>query len=214
MGILDAGAPTGPYILDEAIQGERVKEYFIKAGIPADQIRDVRATYEVVGGGPMNEVPQSTGLQLRNINSILTRSVKGIPVVESVAWAKMTTSGDVDMECVFWPPIEMKIVDRAVAFAQQMADPAAHAAYLSRLSGPVYKEGGIVIHHTDPSVHAAPTAYVSYDVTLTQEGPAAMRHFDENGREFRLPQEQSVPPQLPAEPRSKLRYFNEGGGHR
>jgi hypothetical protein len=203
MGILDADAPTGPYILDEAVQGDRVRRYFIEAGLPADQIRDVRTTYQVIGGGPMNEGPQSTPVQLHSITSILTRSVKGIPVAESLAWAKMTTSGDVDVECVFWPAIDVNVVGRAIAFAQRMADPSGRAAYLAKLPARVYKEGGVVIHHSDPSVHATPTSYVSYDVTLAPEGHAAMRHFDENGGELQLPQERAVPTQAPANAHSK-----------
>ncbi len=174
MGLLDAAAPTGPYILDEAAHGARVKAYFIDAGLPADQIRDVRATFHGFGGGAVSGT---------------SVAVNGVPVIESVAWAKMTTSGDVDMECVFWPPIDAAVVERAVAFQRAMAHPAARAAYLAKLPGQVYRDGGVVIHHTDASIHAAPTAYVSYDVTLAPQGHAAMRHFDESGTEFRLPQE-------------------------
>jgi hypothetical protein len=203
MGILDAGAPHGPYILDEAVQAERVKAYFIKAGIPADQIQDVRATYEVLGGGPTREVI-STPLQLHSINSILTRSVSGIRVVESVAWAKMTTSGDVDMEYVFWPPIDKATVDRAISLKRRVSDIAGHAAYLAGLPGTVYRDVGVVIHHTDPSVHASPTSYVAYDVTISPEGYAAVRHFDENGNEFRLPLERGQPTPPPVGPNRKL----------
>jgi hypothetical protein len=203
MGILDAVSPHGPYILDEAVHGERVKAYFIKAGLPADQIQDVRTTYEVRGGGPTREVI-STPLKLHSINSILTRSVSGIRVVESVAWAKMTTSGDVDMESVFWPPIDKETINRAMSFKRRVSDTAGHAAYLAALPGPVYRDVGVVIHHTDPSVHAAPTSYVAYDATTSPEGYAAVRHFDENGNEFRLPQEQPAPPPPPIGPNRKL----------
>jgi hypothetical protein len=195
MGLLDATTDTGPYVLDEALHGELVKRYFIAAGLPADQIQGIRATYEVAGGGRVQD--GSTPIQLLSITSILTRAIKGIPVVESVAWAKMTIAGDVDMESVFWPPVDPNVVERATALAQQMAEPTAHAAFLASLPGHVYKDGGVVIHHTDPSVHATPTAYVSYDVTLAPGGHAAMRHFDENGVEFQLPQERLATP-LPA----------------
>ncbi len=190
MGILDASAPTGPYILDEADEGQRVKAYFVKAGIPADQVRDVRATFEIEGGGPLNDPKLQANVKLHSINSILRRSLQGVPVIESVAWAKMTTSGDVDMECVFWPAIDGNVVSRAVTFARQMSDRTAHDAYLAKLPGQVFQDGGVVIHHTDSSIHSVPTGYVSYDVTLSPEGYASMRHFDENGKEFRLPQEQ------------------------
>jgi hypothetical protein len=193
MGLLDATAPTGPYILDEAVHGARVKQYFIDSGLPADQVRDVRATFEGVSGGLADGAAASAPVRLHSINSILTRSVKGVPVIESVAWAKMTTAGEVDMESVFWPAIDSGVADRAAAFQRAMADKDAHAAYLAKLPGTVYRDGGVVIHHTDPSIHATPTAFVSYDVTLSAGGHAAMRHFDESGVEFRLPQEMPVP---------------------
>jgi hypothetical protein len=79
-----------------------------------------------------------------------------------------------------------------VTLVQKMTDPQAHAAFLAKLSGTVYRDGGVVIHQTDPSVHAAPATYVSYDVTLSSAGYAPMRHFDENGQEFQLPQEQAT----------------------
>jgi hypothetical protein len=115
-------------------------------------------------------------------------------VAESLAWAKMTTAGEADMESVFWPAIDMNVVNRAVALAQRLSDPAEHAAYLTKLPGQVYKDGGVVIHHSDSSIHTTPTAYVSYDVTLSPEGHTTVRHFDENGNEFRLPQEISAGP--------------------
>jgi hypothetical protein len=197
MGILDGTAPTGPYILDETIQGERVKQYFVRAGLPADQVRDVRATFQVLGGAPLGASPQSATVELLSINSILTRNVQGIPVAESLAWAKMTVSGGVDMECVFWPTLDGAVVARALALAQKMTDPQMHAAFLAKLPGTIYRDGGVVIHHTDASVHATPATYVSYDVTLSSAGHAPMRHFDENGHEFQLPQEQATPPLKP-----------------
>jgi hypothetical protein len=215
MGILDADAPIGPYILDEMLHGQLVKKYFIEAGIPAEQIRDVSATYEVIGGGPMGTKPITTPVKLHSINSILTRILNGIPVVESLAWAKMTTSGQVDSECVFWPDIDTSVVEHAVAFAKQIADPDAHAAYLAKLPGRVVQDIGVVIHHSDPSVHASPIAQVSYDVRLeTQEQLSvpstadkmgsslrkhtSTRHFDERGNEFRLPHELAAADMAPS----------------
>ena len=186
MGIVNADTPTGPYDLDEVAHGQQVRAYFVAAGLPEDQIRDVRTTYQVGGGGPVEE---SSSVTLQSINSILTRSLEGVPVIESVAWAKMNRAGEVEMEYVFWPPIDKEVVARAAKFARKMADSEERAAFLAKLPGVLYKDAGVVIHHTDPSVHAPPTAYVSYDVTLAPEDYAAMRHFDIDGHEFRMPQE-------------------------
>jgi hypothetical protein len=200
MGIVNADAPTGPYELHEVSHNLQVRAYFVAAGLPEDQIHDVRATYQVVGGGPIGE-PSSVTLQ--SINSILTRSLEGVPVIESVAWAKMNRAEEVEMEYVFWPPIDKEVAARAVKFARKMDNPAERAAFLAKLPGTVYKDGGVVIHHTDPSVHAAPAAYVAYDVTLSPEGHAPMRHFDDSGQEFRMPHELPHPDDMPATPRPK-----------
>jgi hypothetical protein len=190
MGVLDHDAPAGPYMLDAAGQSAKVKAYFIAAGIPADQIATVDATYNVgVDATPMAPPTSSAPIQLRSINSILRRAVAGIRVEESVAWAKMTVNGDVDAEWVYWPPIETSVVDAAVALAAKMADPVEHAAFIAKLPGVVSKDGGVVIHHSSPSVHEAPVAVASYDVTLEARETAPMRHFDARGNELRLAQE-------------------------
>jgi hypothetical protein len=189
---LAAASPTGPYILDEATHAARVKAYFVGAGLPADQIGEVQATYQSgLMGGSMT-TPGGTPV-VESINSILRRRVSGILIVESEAWAKMTTAGDVDMEYVFWPPIDMAVVNQAVALAGHMADASAHAAYVAKLPGTVRNDVGVVIHHTDAGIHASPTAYVAYDAVIGTDPHAAARHFDGNGQEFRLPQEQAAP---------------------
>jgi hypothetical protein len=57
----------------------------------------------------------------------------------------------------------------------------------------VRKEVGVVIHHSSPAVHSTPTAYVSYDAVVDTGPDATVRHFDANGVEFKLPQEQPSP---------------------
>jgi len=189
MAVLDNTSPTGPYILDPTTQASMVQAYFVGAGLPADQVAGVGAYYQVGGGGPMTAAPVSKPIQVTSINSTLSRAINGVRVVESFAWAKMTTSGDVDMESVFWPPIDSAVVDAAVSFKAQMVDPVAHAAFLQSLGGVAYHDGGVVIHHTNAAIHSAPTAYVSYDVVTSPGSSAAARHFDQSGKDFLLPQE-------------------------
>jgi hypothetical protein len=188
--IPNADSPTGPYLLDAPIHNQMVKDYFISAGLPADQVADVETFYLASGSGSGDSSTQPT-LVLSSINSILRRAILGVRVIESIAWAKLTTRGDVDWESVFWPPIDAAVASGAAAFAASLADPAQHAAFLAKLPSKIYKEGGVVIHHTDPSIHAAPRAYVSFDAQTETQLSAAMRHFDMNGVEFRLPQEQA-----------------------
>ncbi len=191
MAVLDARTPPGSYILDADAQGSKVKAYFVAAGLPADQIASVGATYN--GTTEFNvSSPVESQPQLQSINSILRRSVHGIRIAESVAWAKMTTGGDVDAEYVYWPAIDMSVVNAALSFDATMKDPKVHGDFTKGLPDKLQREDGVVIHHTMPTVHSTPTAFVSYDVVLGAEPSAAVRHFDSNWREFRLPQEQAL----------------------
>jgi hypothetical protein len=190
MAELSAGSPSGPYILDASTHNQMVKSYFVSAGIPEDQIANVETSYIYSGtlGGNQTTAPVP-----HSLNSILMRAIDGIPVRESEAWAKMTTAGDVDMEVVFWPPIDTRVIARAKALAATIAGPSGHASYLAKLPK-IFIEGGVVIHHSDMSVHSAPVAYVAFDATVDSAGYAAMHHFDENGNEYRLPHEQANTP--------------------
>jgi hypothetical protein len=189
MGIVDAATPHGPYIIDEPTHRAAVKAYFINAGLPADQIGAVVADYAVRGGGSTSDSTTSTPTQLYGINSVLTRVVNGIRVVESYAWARMTTAGGVDIESVFWPPIDMSVLNAAAAMQTALSDSNAHAAFLSQLPGTVHRDAGVVIHHTSSAISSPPVAYVAYDVVLDASPSANVRHFDASGVEFRLPQE-------------------------
>jgi hypothetical protein len=191
MALLDATSSTGPYITDEPTQRAAVKAYFIDAGLPADQIGNVLATYRHSGSVPRST---STPPQIDDITSVLTRIVNGIRVPESYAGAKMTTSGDVDMESVFWPPLDVSIVNAASSFAASMSDAQFHATFVAKLPETVHTEIGVVIHHTSLGSHSAPVAYVAYDAILDPSGSVALRHFDVNGAEFRLPQEATSSP--------------------
>ena len=188
-GLLDATSPTGPYDLDEKTNANKVKAYFVAAGLPADQVGEIQATYQsgMMGGSTVQAAPMN--FQLASITSILRRRVSGVLVVESEAWATLTTSGDVDMECVFWPPLDNSAVNSAVTWAKALADGPTHAAYLAKLPGKVQRDVGVVIHHTDMSIHTPAKAYASYDAVIDTASHASARHFDQDGVEFRLPQE-------------------------
>lgn len=190
MAVLNADSPTGPYILDDAVQGAQVKAYFVGAGLPQDQVGAVKATYEVGGGGLMTPPNTSQAPVLHAINTFLSRSINGIEIMESYAVARMTTTGDVDWESVFWPAIDTAVVNSAVAFAASLTGSDAHAQYLAKLPGPVIHDKGVVIHHTTSGHHGQVSAFVSYDAKVDTESSSGDRHFDVNGVEFQLPQEQ------------------------
>jgi hypothetical protein len=164
-----------------------VRDYFVSAGLPVDQVGDVLTSYVSGGGGAMGPTTASTNLLIRLISTV-SRKVSGIPVMDSWAAASMRTAGDVDWESVYWPPIDSTTVASAGAFAARMADPASHATFVSRLPNTVRQERGVVIHMTRPG-HSAPVAYVAFDVFLGPFEDSGERHFDVNGNEFKLPEE-------------------------
>ena len=188
MGVLDATSSTGPYVLDTPTHEQMVQSYFISAGLPANQVGPVLTTYMVGGGGAM-AATSSTGSQLTGLTSTVSRVVNGIRIMDSWAAARIKTTGDVDWESVFWPPIDGDLVAGALAFATSMADPVAHSAFMSALPGSVRSERGVVIDHTRPGQHYAPVCYVSFDVFIGPDTSSGERHFDASGTEFKLPQE-------------------------
>jgi hypothetical protein len=198
MGVIDGTTPHGPYLVDEATHSATVKAYFINAGIPSNQVGGVYVDYGVRGGNALTDTTAASPTQLTSIISGLTRAIGGIRVAESFAWARVTTAGDVDMESVFWPPLDASIVSAAQSMAAKLSDPSAHASYLAALPGTVYGDNGVVIHHTSSAISSAPVAYAAYDVVLDPSPSAGVRHFDASGHEFRLPQETlSLPPSGP-----------------
>ena len=193
-GVSNASSPRGPYLLDAAAQGAAVRVYFMSAGIPQSQIGRINTGYVVQRAGPVGVTTPSKTVKLM---TTLTRVVNGITVVDSQASAVMTTNGATDWESVFWPPLDGDMVASAMAFAQRLRDPAMHAAFLAQLPGPVVHETGVVIRHSDGSVHATPVAFASFDATVDSFKGAIDRHFDVNGVEFKLPQEQPTGPHYP-----------------
>lgn len=198
MGIPDADAPVGPYGLSESAHNALVLAYFENAGIPANQIAGVHATSTMTGGGSASDPSSSMPTANVSFNTVLSRSINGIPVVDSVAWAKMNTNGDVDMETVFWPDIDATVAAGAAALAAQLADPTRVAHYKSTIGAASTDTGGVAIRHSTYTVHQPVTCYVSYDVVLAGSAlPRTTRHFDVNGVEFRLPQEMVSVPSTP-----------------
>ncbi len=189
MGMINARTSQGPYVLDAKTQATMVTAYFAAAGLPQDQVGAVETMFEATAGGPMVGAKGHRGMSLHSLNTILRRKVRGVRVADSMAWAKMTVTGETDTEEVFWPPLSLDVVNAAAAFLAQMANPSAHAAYLAKLPGAVYQDVGVVIHHTGPATHSAALAFVSYDASLSPAAEVPVRHFDVNGVEFRLPDE-------------------------
>lgn len=181
---------------------EQVVAYFIAAGIPKDQIGAVDATTSLYsaggeGGAPVPE-PKIAGWQ-----TVLRRVTNGVPVIDSIAWARMTDQREVVGEWVYWPPIPAKAIQDAARLRARLSDERERTAFLSRLPADL-PVGQVVIRHSSVTAGGTFEAFASYDVIdrRTSVGRAAaaaalelpraavvVRHFDVDGNERRLPQE-------------------------
>lgn len=175
-----------------------VRAYFMAAGIPQDQIASVDATTSLYGAG--GEADRSS-LQpkIAGWQSILHREIRGVPVIDSVAWARMDDDRHVIAEWVYWPAIPAKAIDDAVRLRTSLASESQRAAFLSRL--PADLPGGqVVIRHSSAVTSGPFEAVATYDVIERRisadastgaavRAASVVRHFDANGSEIRLPQE-------------------------
>jgi hypothetical protein len=179
--------------------------YFTAAGIPSDQIGGVHSTVSAGGGGKSDDPKAGTTATSIRYTSIVERTIQGIPVVESHAWARFDDNDDVVAEDVYWPELPAAALDQAQAIAGSLKDSIRMADYLSKLPAEVARaQGRVVIRHSSMAEHGAFAAYGCYDV-LPKDGEKEtefsrgfIRHFGADGAELRLPQESR---QLPTTPR-------------
>jgi hypothetical protein len=178
--------------LSAAEHDRRVLDYFVQAGLPRDQVDHVHANTYLSASGPTS---RATAIQPRvdGYASIVSRQVGGFLVVDSTAWARMDADGRVVGEWVYWPAIPAAAIADARRLDQGVKGQG-RVAYLAKLAS-AQKEGRVVIRHSSPFSGGDFRAFASYDVTervgAADRGRASfyVRHFDADGREFRLPQE-------------------------
>lgn len=194
------GSPAldrGPYGSDAAKHNAQVRSYFVASGLVASQIGSVRRWPP---GWPRSRgrVPPPQPAELADhYYTHLGRALDRIPVVDSFAWARMNEDGVVVCEGVYWPPLPRKVADEAVTLAARLADGNTLCAFREKLpAGP----GRVTVRHSSFAPESASQpfeAYAVYDIkTSTASGPGAVRHFDADGAEVRLPQERSYFPIL------------------
>jgi len=211
-GLANANTPSlqaGPYGKKPEEHDQFVKEYFIRSGIPADQIARMRTMTQLDASGPISEGRKAKP-SVAAYYSVLERGVDGIDVPDSFAWARVTADGKVVAEGVYWPAISGSVVTAARRFREQMSDKQRLAAFAARVRAS--NEGHVVIRHSSAFVDSPFESFASFDVTVvaqatsgtavgasneaarTETTPASSRqsvihHYDESGTERLLPQE-------------------------
>jgi hypothetical protein len=166
---MNAGAPETSlpdWSDDPTALGAHVTAYFASFGVSACQ----------VGGAPANG-----GSLGRTI--LLVRSVDGINVGESVAYARLNSQDQSTSEGFYWPTIPADVVASARAFHAKLADPAELAAYKAKLPADAQGDGVVNLHHTSSSSTSPFAAAATYDV-VPPAGPfgrSSTLSFDADG---------------------------------
>lgn len=169
----------GPLAGGPAAHDAAVKEYFIGAGLPKDQIAAVRV---MAAGLVDGDAKQPSDAHFKALYSYLDRSVDGISVVDSFAWARINEEEEVVIESVYWPAIPQAIIDSAKAFDVSLAD----SAWASGFHEKAPQNGKVVIRHTPGVWDGTFRAAVAYDVTWAGQ----ILHYDITGARFKLPSEE------------------------
>jgi hypothetical protein len=207
LAIPDAGAPildVGPPQGTGEDHNARVVAYFKANGIAADQIGSVSA-YPMLGRGGLATAlvrPDAPAPKLIAYYSVLNRAVDGIPVADSVAWARFNANGDVVSETVYWPEIPASVVAEAKQLRDDLALPGQASAFRARAAIGGDSDGRVVIRHTSHTWRGKSGAWALYDVNyrIPGERSSYTRHFDKGGVERHLPEE-LVGRDVPSDPR-------------
>lgn len=198
-------------LLNPEEHNNRVVDYFVQAGLPRDQVGQVHANTYLSASGPTSKAI-SIQPRVDGYASIVSRKAGDFIVADSTAWARMDAKGRVLSEWVYWPPISSKVIDDARRL-NELLNGSNRGEYLSKLPS-VQRTGRVVIRHSSPFAGGDYAAFASYDVTERTESvernttSVYVRHFDIDGREFRLPQEmrnvgKDYPPKEGAKPPQK-----------
>ena len=116
-GSTNATSPTleRPALLPTEVHEEATVAYFVESGLDQDQIATVGSGTSVSGGG----VEAAGGAPF----SSLSRAWNGIPVLDSVANARLNDARQSISESVFWPEVPCEVIDAADVIRADVARP-------------------------------------------------------------------------------------------
>jgi len=150
LGLMNGGAAETnlpDWSNDPVALGAHVREYFLSFGVAGCQMPETQA-FGGSGGSTIG----------------IERLVDGIPVAESLAYARFNNNEQTTSEAFYWPTVPAAVVDAARALHARLADPTMAAAYKALLPAADQGEGEVLIHHTGSSSTAAFASAATYDV--------------------------------------------------
>ncbi len=169
IGSMNGGAPEASlpdWSNDPTALGAHITAYFESFGVAACQVGSAQA---------------NDGFGGRTI--LLARSVDGVAVAESLAYARFDNQDQSTSEGFYWPTIPAAAVTSARAFREKLADPVQLAAYKAKLPANAQGDGVLILHHTSETSPPPFTAAATYDVEPppTILGAGATLSFDADG---------------------------------
>jgi hypothetical protein len=171
-----------------------VRAYLVGAGVPEAEVSGMHVTTTMAGGGPIRDGVQPSRSRLLWYTTHLERSLGGIPVEGSYAFAALDSDRRVITEGVYWPAIPARIVSRARALKRKLAsaNEPERSTFLSavRRARPEVEnaEGTVTIVHTSAGYHGEFQALALYSVVVrsTTGGKAQILRFDDAGVPVRM----------------------------
>lgn len=180
LGSVSTGAPTStksPYGTRLADHNDFVRNYFITAGLPVQEILSVDGHVGGGAGSLMGQAP--TVFEPTRFYSVLSRGFDGIPIVGSFATARVDADSEIVEEAVYWPAIPQDILNEAKVLASTLSDTTALSAFRASLpNGP----GRVCIRHSSGASTGPFQVYAAFSVS-TSSGP---RDFDGSGAELHI----------------------------
>jgi len=186
------GTPVGSdapqaFTVNPAVHSALVQAYLVAAGVPAAEVSGTHVTTTMAGGGPVSDGVQPSRSTLLWYTTHLERSLGGIPVEGSFAFAALDSTGKVITEGVYWPAIPASVVRQAQALKHRLDAVDEWQAFLARARAarPEVGEavGEVKIVHTSAGHHGRFEAKAVYAIVARSaaRGKAQIVRFDDTG---------------------------------
>jgi hypothetical protein len=199
---VDGGAPQATFyprpLTDNAdAHSADVRRYLVSTGIPEEEVSGTHVTTTMAGGGPVSGGVQPSESRLLWYTTHLERTVGGVAVEGSYAFAALDADGRVITEGAYWPSLSAKVVERAQAFRQKLESGTGLSDFQAavRRQQPIVREatGEVKIVHTAGLYHGEFVAQALYVVVARNPngGKAQILRFDDTGAPVRVPDEVS-----------------------
>lgn len=174
------------------------RDYLIRAGVPAAEVSGTHVTTTMAGGGAVAAGGAPLTQRLLWYSTHLERSVGGIPVESSFAYAALDSSGAAISEGVYWPALSPDVVVRAQRLSHRLGSPAERAKFLEATRS-VYPEiskaeGKVTIVHSSAGYQGRFEAHAVYSVIVRgpMRGKAKILHMDDTGTPLALDEERPI----------------------